>query len=386
MSWGISAKDVKGQPNQHLQLEEKVHLMKTRFTALCHALALTLVICSLSAFVVAQSGSESVTPRFVVIPPKPAAPGSPLPASTLQTWNGSFTNNGTNFPFVMVGQDPSSGQGTIITTYIIPVKIILSTGETFDPLGSGPLGPIGRTITSPIFDQTTNYTQGGTNLGNTQFVDAFQRGNFWSIVQNHPNYHVLLGGPTASVSILPELTLNVPAGSGHIGSPFGHQVAEVGINYFDNQISAYMTQHSQQITPATFPMFETTNTYLTQGGCCIGGYHSANGQQSYGHFTYITFPGDFSQDVSALSHEVSEWMDDPLTNGGNGTPCGILEVGDPLETTANFGDFPFQLHGFTYHMQDEVFLRYFGADPNTSVNSWWSFENFQFTRICQNGS
>lgn len=357
--------------------------MKTRFAVLCQSLALTLLICSLSAFVFA---SERVTPRYVVLPPKPAAPGTQLPSSTLQTWNGSFTYNGSQYNYVMVGQDPSTGQGTIVTTYIIPVKIILSTGEVFDPLGSGPLGPIGRTITSPIFDSSTTYTQGGVNVGTTQFVDAFQRGNFWSIVQNHPGYHVLLGGPTASVRILPELTLNVPSGSGHIGSPFGHQVAEVGINYFDNQISAYMTQHSQQITPDTFPIFETTNTYLTQGGCCIGGYHSANGQQSYSHFTYITYEGDFSQDVSALSHEVSEWMDDPLTNGGNGTPCGILEVGDPLETTANYGDYPFSLHGFTYHMQDEVFLRYFGGDPNGSVNSWWSFENYPFTRTCQNGS
>jgi len=347
-----------------------------------------LVSCLVPSFMTAQDTSitkERAVPRFVVMPPKPAAPGSPIPASTLQTWNGSFTHNGTNFNFVMVGKDPSTGQGSIITTFIIPVKIVLSTGQTFDPLGGGPLGPLASTITSPIFDSTTTYTQGGTNVGTTQYVDAYQRANFWSIVQNQPNYHVLLGGPTARVSVLPELTLNVPAGSGHTGSPFGHQVAEVDINYFDNQINAYMAQHSQ-INPGNFPIFETTNTYLTEGGCCIGGYHSATGQQTYSHFTYITFAGDFAQDVSALSHEVSEWMDDPLTNGGNRTPCGILENGDPLENTANFGDFPYQLHNFTYHLQDEVFLRYFGADPNLSVNSWWSFQNFPFTTICQNGS
>ena len=43
--------------------------------------------------------------------------------------------------------------------------------------------------------------------------------------------------------------------------------------------------------------------------------------------SYISEPGDFSQDVSALSHETGEWYDDPLTN--NGVACGILEVGDP---------------------------------------------------------
>jgi hypothetical protein len=317
------------------------------------------------------------------MPQKPAVPGAP--SGNLLTWNGSFTYNSHQYNYVMVGQNPTTGQGTIITTYIIPVKIVLSTGQVFDPIAGGANNPLGRTILSPIFDRSTTYTQGGVNVGTTQYVDAFQRGNFWSIVQNQPNYHVYLGGPTQSIAVLPELTLNVPAGNGHIGSPFGHQVAEVDINYFDNQISAYMTAHSQ-INPSNFPIFETTDTYLTEGGCCIGGYHSANGQQTYAHFTYIDHPGDFAQDVSALSHEVSEWMDDPLTNGGNGTPCGILEVGDPLEGESNYGSTQYQLHGFTYNLQDETFIGYFGAPLSTSVNSWWTFQNFPFTAICQNGS
>ena len=358
--------------------------MKTRFVGVCQILALTLVVCSLSAFVVAAS-NEKVTARYVVIPPKPAAPGSPLPQTTLQTWNGSFTSNNQNYNYVMVGQNPTTGQGTIVTTYIIPVKIILSTGQVFDALGGGAFNPVAMTITSPIFDGTTTYTQGGVNVGTTQYVDAYQRGNFWSIVQNQSNYHVLLGGPTAHVTVMPELTVNVPAGSGQIGTPFGHQVAEVSINYFDNQISAYMTAHPQ-INPSNFPIFETSNTYLTQGGCCIGGYHSANGQQTYAHFTYITFPGDFAQDVSALSHEVGEWMDDPLTNGGNGTPCGIMENGDPLEGTTNYGSTHYTLHGFQYNLQDLTFIGYFGAPLSTSVNSWYTFQNYPFTRICQNGS
>jgi hypothetical protein len=357
--------------------------MKTRFAGLCQAMALTLLACSLSAF---AADNGTVTPRYVVIPPKPAIPGTQT--GTLQTWNGSFTYNNQNYQYVMVGQNPTTNQGTLVTAYIIPVKIVLSTGQVFDPLAGGPFGPVPMTQLSPIFDNTTNYTQGGVNLGNTQYVDAFQRGNFWSIVQSNPNYHVLLGGNSRTVTILPELTLNVPAQYGSIGSPFGHQVAEVDIDYFDEQISSYMAQNSS-INPTNFPIFETTNTYLTEGGCCIGGYHSANGQQTYAHFTYITYTGDFAQDVSALSHEVSEWMDDPLTNGGNGTPCGILEVGDPLENGSNghpYGTWTYPLHNFIYHLQDETFIGYFGAPLSTSVNSWWTFQNFPFTRICQNGS
>jgi hypothetical protein len=65
----------------------------------------------------------------------------------------------------------------------------------------------------------------------------------------------------------------------------------------------------------------------------------------------------------ALSHEVGEWADDPLVVNinGNNTPCGILEVGGPLENNPNFGGFPYTANGFTYNLQDLVTLPYFGA-------------------------
>jgi hypothetical protein len=365
--------------------------MKTRFAGLCQLMALTLLVCCcFSVLASAQVSDEQVTPRYVVLPPKPLAPGVAQPDVSLLTWNGSFTYQSHQYNYVMVGNPPATGSASIITHWIIPVKIVLSTGQSFDPFSGGPFSPVAMTIRSPIYDKSTDYVQGGVDLGATQYLDAYQRGNFWQDggVSANPNYHVYLGGPTAGIQILPELTLNVPAGSGHIGTPFGFQVAEVDINYFDTQISNYMTQHSQ-INAAGFPMFIVENTYLTEGGCCIGGYHSANGQQSYGMFDYDTHPGVFSQDVSALSHEVGEWMDDPLTNGGNGTPCGIMENGDPLEGGSSghpYGTWVYPLNNFNYHLQDLVFLRYFGADTNISVNSWWSFQNFPFTTICQNGS
>ncbi len=356
-------------------------------------MALTLfVCCSLSAIALAQDSStsnEHSVPRFTVIPPKPALPGTINLAGNLEEWSGSFTYNGTKYTYNMVGADPSTNQGALITTWVIPVKIVLSDGSVWDPLAGGPMSPLARTVLSPIFDKTTTYTQGGVDVGTTQYEDAFQRANFWSIVQNNPNSHILLGGPTSHLAILPEITLNVPSGSGHQGIQFGIHVAEVDINYFDTQISNYMAQ-SQIINPTGFPMFETANTYLTQGGCCIGGYHSANGPQTYTHFTYITTPGVFAQDVSALSHEVGEWIDDPLDHGFNQTPCGVLEVGDPLERGQPghpFGTWTYQLHGFTYHLQDLVTLKYFGGDPNGPVNGFWTFQGYTgITQICQNGA
>ena len=97
--------------------------------------------------------------------------------------------------------------------------------------------------------------------------------------------------------------------------------------------------------------------------------------------------GAFAQDVSALSHEVGEWVDDPLVNNnGNPTPCnGSLEVGDALENNANFGAFPYTLNGFTYNLQDLVTLPYFGAPANTSVNGEFTFHG-ESLNVCANGA
>jgi hypothetical protein len=367
--------------------------MKKSCVSLCQTLALALLVCfCLSVLAVAQETSADTMralPRFTIIPPKPAAPGHENPSGTLQEWNGSFQHNGTNYPFVMVGADPSTNQGAIITTWIVPVKLILPDGSVWDPLAGGPSSPLARTILSPIFDNTTTYTQGGVDVGTTQYIDAFQRANFWSIVQNNPNSHILLGGPTARVAVLPEITLNVPSGQGQQCTEFGIHVACVNINYYDIQVSNYMA-NSNVINPTGFPIFLTANMYWTEGGCCIGGYHSANGAQTYSNFTYITTPGVFSQDVSALSHEVGEWADDPLYPQQNNTPCGILEVGDPLENGEPghpFGTWAYTLHGFTYHLQDLVNLKYFGGDPNEPVNGFWTFQGYTgITTICQNGA
>ncbi len=355
--------------------------MKKQMTGVCLTLVASL---SLSAFAVAQN-QQHATPRFVVLPPKALAANQIQPAGNLQTWNGLFTYNNHQYNYNMVGTDPTTNTGSIITTYIIPVKILIGN-NTFDPTAGNTSSALTRTVLSPIFDSTTDYTQGGVDLGHGQYVDAFQRGNFWSIVQNNRNYHVLLGGPTAHISVLPVLTLTVPSQYGTTGHPFGPLAGEVDINYFDAQINNYITAH-QNINPTAFPVFLVNDVYLTQGGCCIGGYHSATGNQTYAMFDYDDHPGVFSQDVSALSHEVAEWMDDPLINGVfNQTPCGVLEVGDPLEGTNNYGSKHYMLHGFQYNLQDEVFIGYFGAPLSTSVNSWYSLQNYPFTSICQNGA
>lgn len=85
----------------------------------------------------------------------------------------------------------------------------------------------------------------------------------------------------------------------------------------------------------------STSSPPTLTNCCILGYHGALGfpTQTYSPVDYDT-TGIFTRttNVSVLSHEVAEWMDDPL--GTNPTPLwghtgqvngcqGNLENGDP---------------------------------------------------------
>lgn len=329
-------------------------------------------------------------PMYTVMPPH-LRNDVVAPAASLQSWNGSFTYSGKNYTYNMVGAAPSTNTSATVTTYIIPVKIVITnrngSKSTYDPshILSNGNSVTTNTLQSPIFDSTTTYTQGGVDVGTTQYIDAFQRANFWGTVKSDTNSHLLL-----SASVLAEQTLSPSRTCGKTGSVFGFTAAEVDINWFDAQIPNLISKLG--INQGQFPIFLLYDTYLTQGGqCCIGGYHSSEGSisnpQSYAEATYVDHVGAFSQDVSALSHEVGEWADDPLTvnYNGNNTPCGILEVGDPLEGNANYGAYPYSLHGFTYNLQDLVTLPYFGAPTSTSVNGWLSFQG-ESLGVCSNGS
>jgi hypothetical protein len=311
------------------------------------SVAIVLACCAFASLAFAQDNVQiGPKPMYVTLPPRYLQNlPSPL-TSTVTNWSSSFTTGGKTYNYSMVGTNPqTTNSTTTVTVYIIPVKLVVS-GNTYDPAS------IESNVTSsPIFVSGIDFNQGGTDLGKTQYIDAFQRGNFWGYVKTNTAYHVLL-----NPVILSEQTLQ--------------------------SVISGMTQ----ITPNSFAIALTYNVYLSNtsrvSGCCIGGYHSAFGStsspQTYGHFTYIPVVNQFSQDVSALSHEVGEWMDDPFVNNSapsTGGCGGILEVGDPLENNPNFGDYAYTLNGVTYHLQDLVFLDYFSGDNSIPVNGWYSFQD-----------
>src|ERR1700682_773781 len=171
-----------------------------------------LVLSAIAATGIAfgQAGSRFVDgpPMFITLD---ADHNVEVAAGNVTRWNGSFTTAGTTYNFTMVGTNPALGsQTSIIPTIVIPLIFKFSDGSVLDPT----LPACGATnsavtsvLNSPIF-QSSSFSPGGTFVGNTQYVDAFQRANFWTSVSDvSQNYHVLLQNPP---QVNPAVTLTVP--------------------------------------------------------------------------------------------------------------------------------------------------------------------------------
>ena len=162
----------------------------------------------------------------------------------------------------------------------------------------------------------------------------------------------------------------------------------MSINWLDNylQTKVLPSLAAQGVAVKTFPLFLLGNVVeydSTPSNCCILGFHNAyqtaSGIQTYAVAMYDN-TGAFSgsKDVSVLSHEVGEWLADPLTNNptrpwghvGQVSGCqNTLEVGDPLSgklvavTTSS--------HAF--HVQELAFTSWFYHQAtSTGINGWYS--------------
>jgi hypothetical protein len=163
------------------------------------------------------------------------------------------------------------------------------------------------------------------------------------------------------------------------------------------------------VDPTRLPIFLTNDVVNFEGtnplNCCVIGFHgtvtgaaSGQGNQPVQTFAWASWlsPGVYArpnggtdwavQDIHPLSHEISEWADDPFVNNLVEpwlTPTapqygcsGLLETGDPVvgigfamgTNTFDQGPNPDgtqSADGF-YHPEDEVFLPWFmRLAPNT---------------------
>jgi hypothetical protein len=362
--------------------------MKTRVASLA------MLAASVVALSAASASAEQVRPILDKFPGRQAYHAvtdkivrARKPAAQISQWKSSFKDHhNTTRNFVMIGPDPS--QNNAVTTIPFELVPVIFTYAAYNDTKFNPKRDTysnGQTVlknflNSPLVKSEVKFKSGGQALGKTQYIDAYQRGNFWSSVQTNTNYHVVLGSPT----VLKPLKITVQSGQGVVEkNPFGIQnIGTYGFGPMDQQINNYIQAHAE-ITPDTFVFFISHNIFLTSGGCCIGGYHystsSNTTSQSYGYTTLVTEAGSFSQDVSAASHEIGEWMDDPFP-GNNVVGCqdnSWLENGDPLEGRANYGGIPYTVNGFTYNLQDLVYINYFGAPDSLPVGGLKSFNQLE---------
>ncbi|MDP9159323.1 MAG: hypothetical protein M3O09_03720 [Acidobacteriota bacterium] len=178
--------------------------------------------CGLLTFSVAAQELPKLKPYSTVIPAPDFdfadAEATALTGSGLQVWTTTLkaTKNGKSYPMTMVGQSPfSSTLTTNIPVAIVPV-IININGTVFNPAVADTkcmVAPNNVPLTifrnSPLFGNAA-YTMGGVNVGTTQYVDAFQRANFWKAIS--PTYHTRL----SPITVKTAQTYKTPAGSGAV--------------------------------------------------------------------------------------------------------------------------------------------------------------------------
>ena len=122
--------------------------------------------------------------------------------------------------------------------------------------------------------------------------------------------------------------------------------------------------------------------------CCVLGYHggfiTGVNLQIYAPISVNT-AGMFNPDISTLSHEMTEAINDPT--GANSTPswgnigetvgqCHTnLEVGDPLSPgfgTPTAGSIVLGANGLTYHLQELAFYSWFYGGPSLGAGGKYS--------------
>lgn len=248
--------------------------------------------------------------------------------------------------------------------------------------------PVDVMSQSPIF-KNADFNFGGTDVGTTQYVDAFQRANFWSQI-DRSNYHILL-----RPEVLAPLDVDVPAAQGlslnsDVFQPAFGLCGPEGLVKVDFLRAAVVAElaNRKDVNPGTFPMFMLYNAGMPAGdpthlaNCCVGGFHSINPAGPITFQTYSPFDFDvsglfLSGDTDAPSHEVAEWVNDPYIinrtplwgHTGQVAGCqGNLEVGDPL--TGNDAPRIFGKNGFTYHLQELAFFSWFFGNPSLGIHGW----------------
>jgi hypothetical protein len=320
-----------------------------------------------------------LVPRYMVYSPGSAVP-TPRTTSTtgLPTWSGSFAFSGTTYHYKMVGTNPATSSATTtVSTRLVPLIFKAGT-STFSSTGLET-----KFKESPLFE-STKYAS-----GTGQFESEAQRAEFWKFVKSTTStYNVKVSTPT----VLSSKTYSVPSGDYEVGTYNGVKYVLVNLSWWQTQLKTLLG--AEAFTASTLPLLLASNVFFYANNnlndCCVLGFHGAYGTNNANTYAFSSWPsaGLFSggvSDVTPMSHEVGEWMNDPYTNNvvprwdqPDGSTCfsDLLEVGDPVEGLPK-STFAVTTVGGTYHPQDLAGISWFAHfSPSYEQDSLYSFHGY----------
>lgn len=316
--------------------------------------------------------------------------------ASVPRWSGAFAFDGPVQPFIMVGNSPQTTGKTFINVQLVPIKLV------FD----GIINPLTRTTAvikaAPVVAKTLagpDFVKASYTDGFVQFADAVQRAEFQPV--RAPGWHTVLNPPT----VLPTVKIHVPAGVFELFQlSDGRLFCLLDANFLETELITLLS--SEPLAPRRLRIYLIRNTFLFENenlsDCCVVGLHSAieavSGSdtlvQTFAYATWIDSDvaaqaiGDVTRsDIWPLSHEISEWINDPFTTnavipswqfpGEPGVCQGNLETGDPVEVLApGLVTFPVTIGGVTYHPQNEALLQWFAqVSPSNALDGAYSYPN-----------
>jgi hypothetical protein len=273
-----------------------------------------------------------------------------------------------------------------VDAVLIPVivEIISNKGvlTTFDPTQpdkcDSDISAVEAFRQSPIV-HASDLTFNGVKVGHYQWVDGFMRAEFWNEIGGSPSYSnpIRWSFAKSAFTLPPFVTSNQGVVQGGAGCGQYGLVSKTVLQAFIEGFAIPFLQAAKVISPTKLAAFlfrnvVSTNSVPLTGSCCVKGFHNYVGTpaQTYAVMDFNTSTNAIFggvHDITTASHELAEWMNDPLDS--NATPpwnqnspvpassCNVtLEVGDPLTGTIAPA---LKRNGYLYHPQDIAFFSWF---------------------------
>jgi hypothetical protein len=285
------------------------------------------------------------------------------------------------------------GNVEVVLDPMAPLSVPVNSFSTFTALDA--------VYFSPIF-ANYKWTVGSKELGTVQWGEAVERASFWNYPGTaFPNWHIQM-----NLTMLPEQKITVPFGSWqvHPTLPGVYEVDQFVLKFcFEVLVLNY---------PTGVPIMLTYNIeQSTAVTCCAPGargFHSHVIDSLGNTIPYIwasymdPTPANPNPDLNPLSHEVAEFMHNPMNNNTVSpgwpspgsftllagppywnppytfTQCDSgFEVGDPIEDRGEVTRlFTVPQGPMTYHFQNIVTASWMmRASPSFSVNNQYAFPN-----------